>query len=85
MTEKSLRSFDAVILVTDHDEFDYKQIEDNSKLIIDSRGRYKKKKILLALRTYYRLKDIDNKYEMTKRKYGSSLKLGYSNKLVSGR
>ena len=48
LTEKSLRSFDAVILVTDHDEFDYKQIEDNSKLIIDSRGRYKKKENIIS-------------------------------------
>ena len=30
-----------VILMTDHDAFDYKMLLKNSKLIIDCRGRYK--------------------------------------------
>lgn len=36
----SLAKFDAVLLATDHDSFDYDMIKSNSKLIIDCRGRY---------------------------------------------
>lgn len=36
-----LAGFDAVVLTTDHDEFDYDLIRDNARLIIDSRGRYR--------------------------------------------
>ncbi len=36
----ALESYDEVILVTDHDCFDYALIQKHSKLIIDSRGRY---------------------------------------------
>tara|TARA_B100001175_G_scaffold251358_1_gene218707 strand:- start:20213 stop:21493 length:1281 start_codon:yes stop_codon:yes gene_type:complete len=43
INKKILQSYDAVILVTDHDAFDYKLIKNNSKLIIDTRSRYKKK------------------------------------------
>ena len=39
--EKSqLRSFDAVILATDHDEFEYQTIKEHSNILIDTRGRY---------------------------------------------
>ena len=41
LTVESIMSFDAVVLVTDHDLFDYELIEDASKLIIDSRGKYR--------------------------------------------
>ena len=37
----TIRSFDIVVLMTDHDLFDYDLIKNNSKLIIDCRGRYK--------------------------------------------
>ena len=40
ITSKSLAKFDAVILATDHDEFDYELIRKNSKLIVDTRGRF---------------------------------------------
>jgi UDP-N-acetyl-D-glucosamine dehydrogenase len=40
LTSKNLLEFDLVILVTDHDNFDYKFINKNSKKIIDCRGRY---------------------------------------------
>ncbi len=40
ITKESLQTFDAVILLTDHDEFDYELIKANSQLIIDTRGRY---------------------------------------------
>ena len=37
----TIRSFDIVVLMTDHDLFDYDLIKNNAKLIIDCRGRYK--------------------------------------------
>ncbi len=46
---KSLNRYFMVILLTDHDKFDYKRILSNSNMIIDTRGRYafeKSKKIV---------------------------------------
>lgn len=40
ITEDLLKSFDLVILLTDHDEFDYNLILNSSKIIVDSRGRF---------------------------------------------
>ena len=40
INRKNLKNFDVVVLMTDHDKFDYKMIYKNSKLIIDCRGRY---------------------------------------------
>ncbi len=37
----TIASFDAIVLATDHDQFDYEMISQNAKLIIDSRGRYR--------------------------------------------
>ncbi len=37
----SLASYDAVILATDHDRFDYEMIEKHAQLIIDSRGKFR--------------------------------------------
>ena len=37
---KNLKFFDIVLLMTDHDKFDYDMIYKNSKAIIDCRGRY---------------------------------------------
>jgi UDP-N-acetyl-D-glucosamine dehydrogenase len=39
---KKLKLFDAIIVVTDHDILNYEKIYENSKLIIDCRGRYHK-------------------------------------------
>ena len=36
----SVASFDAVVLATDHDAFDYPLIEAHSQLLIDARGRF---------------------------------------------
>lgn len=36
-----LNFFDAVILLTDHDSYDYKKIKKFSKIIFDSRGRFR--------------------------------------------
>ena len=35
--------YDLILLATDHDEFDYKLIEKESKLILDTRGRFELK------------------------------------------
>lgn len=40
ITAKKLKIFDIVILMTDHDKFNYEMIYNNSKIIIDCRGRY---------------------------------------------
>ena len=39
----AIRSFDIVVLMTDHDLFDYDLIKNNAKLIIDCRGRFEVK------------------------------------------
>lgn len=41
ITASNLSSFDAVVLATDHVKFDYELISKHSKLIIDSRGKYR--------------------------------------------
>tara|TARA_X000000950_G_scaffold285779_1_gene392646 strand:- start:1960 stop:3261 length:1302 start_codon:yes stop_codon:yes gene_type:complete len=40
LTPKALKSFDIILLMTDHDKFKYGMIYKNSKRIIDCRGRY---------------------------------------------
>ena len=37
---KNLKKYDAVLIITDHDNINFKLIKDNSKLIFDSRGVY---------------------------------------------
>lgn len=41
INKKNLKSFDLVILMTDHNQYNYNIIYENSKFIIDCRGRYK--------------------------------------------
>lgn len=41
LTKESIASYDAIILATDHDKFDYELLNDNARLIIDSRGKYR--------------------------------------------
>tara|TARA_B100000925_G_scaffold149965_1_gene112542 strand:+ start:2771 stop:4078 length:1308 start_codon:yes stop_codon:yes gene_type:complete len=38
LNKKNLKNFDAVVLATDHDSFNYESIYSNSNLIIDTRG-----------------------------------------------
>ena len=38
VSKESLNSYDAVVLCTDHDNFDYRLIIENSKLVVDTRG-----------------------------------------------
>ncbi len=40
INENILNSFDCVLLLTDHDIFPYEMIRNNSRLIIDTRGRF---------------------------------------------
>ena len=39
---KKIKEFDVVILVTDHDKFNYKILKKYSKLLVDTRGIIKK-------------------------------------------
>lgn len=41
LTVKNLKSYDCIIIATDHDTINYEMIRKNSSLIIDTRGRYK--------------------------------------------
>tara|TARA_R110000850_G_scaffold96655_4_gene201880 strand:- start:16082 stop:17398 length:1317 start_codon:yes stop_codon:yes gene_type:complete len=41
LTRENIASFDAIILATDHDKFDYELLSENARLIIDSRGKYR--------------------------------------------
>jgi len=41
LTAENLASFDAVVLATDHEKFDYELIKASARLIIDSRGKYR--------------------------------------------
>ncbi|MBC2382856.1 nucleotide sugar dehydrogenase [Pseudomonas sp. WS 5106] len=41
LTSENLASFDAVVLATDHDKFDYELIKSSARLIVDSRGKYR--------------------------------------------
>jgi UDP-N-acetyl-D-glucosamine dehydrogenase len=40
LTKEKLRSYDLVVLSTDHSNFDYKFIAENSKLVVDSRNAF---------------------------------------------
>ena len=41
VTKESLTNYDATIIATDHDNFDYELIKTYSSIIVDTRGRYK--------------------------------------------
>ena len=47
LNHMNIRSQDCVLLLTDHDSFDYELIRNNSKLIIDTRGRFKNSKNII--------------------------------------
>jgi UDP-N-acetyl-D-glucosamine dehydrogenase len=40
-TPETLAGYDAVVLLTDHSDFDYGMIEQHARLLIDARGRYR--------------------------------------------
>jgi UDP-N-acetyl-D-glucosamine dehydrogenase len=41
LSAETLGSYDAIILATDHDSFDYDAIKSHAKLLIDTRGKFK--------------------------------------------
>ena len=41
LTPEALHAIDCVVLVTDHDAFDYAMISEHSTLIVDTRGRFR--------------------------------------------
>lgn len=41
LTAENLAGYDAVVLTTDHDAFDYELIEQHARLIVDTRGKYR--------------------------------------------
>ena len=45
ISKKTIKEFDLVLLCTDHDGIDYDLIENESNLIVDTRGRLKRIKI----------------------------------------
>ena len=44
LTEKNLKEIDAVVIATDHSEYDYDWIVENSQLVIEARNAVKKKR-----------------------------------------
>ena len=42
LTSENLKEYDLVVLSTDHSDYDYKFIADNSKLILDTRNAFEK-------------------------------------------
>lgn len=40
LTKEVLKNYDCVLIATDHDDFDYDLILENSSLIVDARGKY---------------------------------------------
>jgi len=42
LSAQTISSYDCVLIATNHDKFDYKLIEDNAELIVDTRGVYLK-------------------------------------------
>jgi UDP-N-acetyl-D-glucosamine dehydrogenase len=44
LSPEVLQGYDAVILLTDHSEFDYEMIKENSTILVDTRGKFRGKK-----------------------------------------
>ena len=40
LTPEKVAAFDAVILLTDHSDFDYEMIRNNAKILVDTRGKF---------------------------------------------
>ena len=45
---ENLQSSDLVVVTTDHDDFDFEMIQKHSKLIVDTRGRFKSSKKIIT-------------------------------------
>ena len=48
LNKSNIKSFDLILLVTDHDDFDYSLLKKEAKLIVDTRGRLKVSKNVLS-------------------------------------
>ncbi len=53
LTKQNLKKYDATILLTDHSKFDYELIANNSKIILDTRGKFKNTKFKDNLNIIY--------------------------------
>ena len=53
LTKQNLKKYDATILLTDHSNFDYDLIANNSKIILDTRGKFKSTKFKDNLNIIY--------------------------------
>ena len=47
LNKENLKKFDCTVLLTDHDDYDYELIRVNSKLIIDTRGKFNPSDIIV--------------------------------------
>ena len=43
ITPENIQKYDLLLLVTEHDKFDFKMIQNNAQIVVDTRGIYKKK------------------------------------------
>ncbi len=41
LTAVSIQKYDAIVLATDHDAFDYRLLQSNADILVDTRGKYK--------------------------------------------
>lgn len=41
LTPETIASYDAVVLLTDHSDFDYEMIEEHASILVDTRGKYR--------------------------------------------
>ncbi len=41
LTPQSIASYDCIVVLTDHSDFDYDQILENAQLVVDTRGKYR--------------------------------------------
>ena len=41
LTPETIASYDAVVLLTDHSDFDYEMIEKHASILVDTRGKYR--------------------------------------------
>ena len=45
LTPEAIKAYDLLLIATNHDDFDYHMIQENAKIIVDTRGVYLDKKI----------------------------------------
>ena len=46
LTSKSIKQFDAVLICTDHDIFDYDQVVKSARIVVDTRGVLRSKSLI---------------------------------------